>query len=323
VSTFKLLVAAVAALLFLYLVFTFITPLFEQKVNLSSASEGILLDAQNNLGKSNSIEVKLKSGQTVNARNLDSISRTVAFTCLGEGCCPFVENCQKALSVSEEILLVNENIQTTLSARCEQKTGIHACQLYVGNTPAQLEWKNTILPTELSVSANNLIHGTLLNTGDLGTENVIITLKLYQKQFTNGFETENKEFENKLTFQELKRKATISFSIPLTVTQPGEYTVFLKATGEEAGTAELSGKLIIIGDAVSNCARDPSRTENGTYDFSIDKCRKKRFCTGCDFTFECKKEWEKAPVSGNTYYDDERGTPDFVYWIYEQKKGEC
>jgi hypothetical protein len=248
----------------------------------------------------------------------------VSFECSNEeNCCSFIKDCKKAVSASPEVLFINEPVKTNLSARCEQKTGIQACTIYIGNTPAQLEWKETTLPDHVLLGQKKTVQGKILNTGETDTQNVVLILELYQKVFSGGLETEEKAFENTLNFDELKSKSFLSFSIPLETAQAGEYTIILKETGEEAGFAQLTGKLKVEGENTSLCSTDKTKTEEGTYDFSIGSCRKKRYCTSCDFAFECKTQWEKLPVTGNSYYDDERGTNEFVYWIYDDINGQC
>ena len=128
----QILVTAVIAVLFLYLVLTFVFPLFNSAPDLDKAVNPLLNNAQATLGKSETLSTQLKKGQTILAKNFNSPLRSVAFACNSPDCCSYIENCRSPLIVTPERIIINQSIKSQLTARCEPTVGLHACKVYVG-----------------------------------------------------------------------------------------------------------------------------------------------------------------------------------------------
>ncbi|QQR92435.1 MAG: hypothetical protein IPJ89_04765 [Candidatus Iainarchaeum archaeon] len=317
-NVFKLLVTGLIAVAFLYIVFTTIAPLFADKTPLQAHVEPLLVNAQARLGEAQVLSLNLKKDQSLRASNFDTPLRSVAFACNSSSeCCPTPTNCPNAIVASPTNLIVNESVRATLSVRCDPKIGLQACKIYVGKVPAQLEWKSTDIPTQLDLSTGSTIiaKGSLLNSGELASETITLTLTVKEKRFSEGKEQVVTVTEAEQTLPPIPAGKNTAVELRVDITEAGEYTIELMAQGEDAGAAKKEGIIHVTGFTASTCHATTSSI-GGFLDEETGMCSKEKFCEGCDFAFECRDAWiAKGGVTGTTY-DSTRGSNTVVYAIY-------
>ncbi|MDP2666236.1 MAG: hypothetical protein Q8P05_01920 [Candidatus Diapherotrites archaeon] len=323
-NVFKLLVMAVGAVALLYIILLLFAPLFSTPPNIAHAAEGLLLTAQTDLGKSYSTTLDVRAEQSLDARSLDEPSRSVAFACSGIDCCDDPRDCPLPLTVNAQRILFHQDIRTTFSARCEETAGIHACTVYVGKRPAQLEWRDLVLP-----EVNNgddlpyVAQATIFNTGEIILRDVTVLLRVYESQVFAG----NEEKIIIHTQEQIIPALDPSSGYPLAFTEtilPGNYTIDLFASAQEGGFDRVRKDVHITGETISLCQPILENRGLGTWDGFTELCRAQRDCTGCTFAFECREAWERtAPLSGGGSYDASRGEPGFTYALYEPVEGSC
>jgi hypothetical protein len=324
-NTFNLLLAAIVAIALIGVFFFDFASFFTPQTALAKHAPSLLLEAQGTLGKTSSITLSLKEGDTIYARNLDGTTRSVSFACSGENCCPSLESCPYPLSVTGDRIRINEGIKTTLSARCETLNQLHACTLYIGKEPAQLEMENTLAtsPFTLNGVTEYPIQTTIHNIGGVDAENITFTATLLQDQIVAGKTKPIEIQKTETTLPSLKAGASQNVNVSLSLTTIGTFHLILRTHSDEGGFDEEEKELVLTGTNAQLCQRDLTTKENAQFD-GIDKvCRKKVFCTGCGFAYNCRETWEKeSPLTGGGSYDPENGTPSFVYQIWPSS-GAC
>lgn len=317
-NVFKLLVTGIIAIAFLYIVFNTIAPLFADKTPLQQNVEPLLVNAQARLGETQVLTLNLKKDQALRASNFDTPLRSVAFACTSTTeCCASPTNCPNAIVASPTNLIVKENVRATLSVRCDPKIGLQACKIYVGKIPAQLEWKSISIPTQLDLSQSNTLiaKGSLLNSGELDSESITLTLRVKENRFSEGKLQDVIVEEVEQTIASIPAGKSTSVELGVEITDAGEYTIELIATGEDAGTVKKEGTISVTGFTASTC-RATTSSVGGFLDEETGKCSKEKYCEGCDFAFECKQAWiNRGGVTGTTY-DSNRGSNTVVYAIY-------
>lgn len=313
-----MLVTAVVAGLILYMASVQIAPFLEPQTPFAKAAESVLLDAQSELGKSASISLTLSPDQSIFARNFDEPTRSVAFSCAGNECCPLAEGCSQAYASTPERIITYRKATVSLSARCMNSgVGVHACTLYIGREPAQVVWQN-IQAERDAIQAGETISfsGTIRNTGELNTGALRVRVEVWGTQFENGSEKDVKISEETREAENIDAGQSSSARIETRILTPGEYRVRVIAEGENAGSDEKVFELSVEGEVVSLCEADNTRAFEKSVDGFLNMCREKRFCTGCGFAFECRNAWETAqPASGEGYYDTTRGESGFAYYL--------
>ncbi|MEK6970490.1 MAG: hypothetical protein AABW68_02230 [archaeon] len=325
-NTHQLLITAIIALAIMGLLFTDFASLFMPLTALNTHAPALLLEAQGELGQGSSITLSLKEGDTLSARNLDSRTRTIAFACSGTDCCPDMEtSCPFSLSVTPDRMRINEGIKTTLTARCETVSSIHACTLYIGEEPAQLDMGPTTLTTPFTIQGKTdfPIHTRIRNNGKVDANEIHITAKLTEEQIIGGIPTPTLIGNTETTLSQIEggEEQEVSLAIPLTKT--GAFQLTLRVEGEGGGYEEEEYDIIVEGTNAILCARDTATKENPQYDGIDGLCRKKVFCTGCAFAYDCRDTWKKqSPLTQGGYYDPDDGTPEYAYQLWPSN-GTC
>lgn len=324
-NTHNLLIVAIIALALIGLFYFNFASYFTPQTALAKHAPALLLEAQGTPGKTASITLTLKEGDTIYARNLDGTTRNVSFSCSGEDCCPTMDACSYPLSVTGDRIRINEGIKTTLSARCETLNQLHACTLYIGKEPAQLEMENTLAtsPFTLNGATEYPIQTTIHNLGEVDAENITFTAILVQEQIVAGKKKPIEIQKKEATLPSLKAGASENVNVSLPLTTSGTYQLILRAHSEGGGFDEEAKELILTGTNAQLCQRDLITKENAQFDGIEKVCRKKVFCTGCGFAFNCREIWEKeSPLTGGGYYDAENGTPQYAYQLWPSS-GTC
>jgi len=314
----RILVTAVVAGLVLYLVSVQIAPFLEPQTPFAKAAESVLLDAQSELGKSASIALTINADQSIFARNFDEPTRSVAFSCAGNECCPILENCSLAYASTAERIITYQKSEVSLTARCEDSgVRVHACTLYIGREPAQAVWQNVQAASNTIQSGETIsFSGTIRNTGELSTGDLRVRVEVWGTQFENGKEKEIKIHEDEVAVENIDAGESSSAQIETRILAPGDYRVRVIVEGENAGSDEKVFEIRAQGEIISLCSADMTRAVEKSVDGFVNMCREKRFCTGCGFAFECRDAWENAqPASGEGYYDTTRGESGFAYYL--------
>ncbi len=325
-NAFQLFITAIIAGAVLYFVGTFIAPLFSPTVDLGQETKAILVQAQADLGQTKSIFLSLKQGQTLDARNLDEQTRSVAFTCNGPECCPFIDNCKEPFSVTPERILVNQSSKTNLSARCQTVNQIHACKVYVGKLPGQVVLQNISIPDTLEINGKKTLNATgiIYNSGEVPASNIIVRLEMLQNQLIEETETLVVIDSEEETIETISAKGKTPLDLTILVQQPGNYVVRVIAQAEDAGFASEEKTLLVSGEPFSLCHRDLTKEESAYFDTFDNRCRKKVYCASCDFTYECRHAWQReAPVALPQFYDAERGEKTFTFLVYPDDDEQC
>ncbi len=314
----RMLVTSVIVGVVLYLIFSMWTPILSVQTNFSKAAESVLIEAQSDLGESASISLSVSKDQSLFARNFDTSTRSVSFSCAGSECCPLIENCPSAYASTRERILTLQNTEVSLTARCELSgAGIHACVLYIGKEPAQVRWENVSAPSGALEAGDEIIFsGMIRNTGELTSDSLNVRAEIWGTAFENGRETQMIMVESEKIIEPIDAGKTRSVNVPITILTPGEYRAVLSVEGADSGKDTREFSLKITGETVSLCAPDYTRAYEKTYDAFEDVCREKRFCNDCDFAFSCRQAWQREqPVSLPQFYDPTRGETGFAYLI--------
>ncbi|MEK6901995.1 MAG: hypothetical protein AABX02_00210, partial [archaeon] len=313
-NVFNLLIAAIVAIVLLFLIYSQFSPYFTSETKIGSLTEGLLNEAQADLGHAKGTFLTLKEGQSLYARNLDSITRTVAFACSTTECCTFIEGCTEPLSVTSDRIVINDTHKASITARCTEINQIHACKVYVGGEPAQ------VILEKVTVQENVTINGTqelpiivsVRNTGENTAGNVTVRAEWIENQTIAGVEVPKVIQTNEKTIDVLDGKKDETVELSILMSKLGTYSVRVSVLGEDAGSETKMITIHIAGVEANLCARDLTKKEAAFFDSFDQMCRKKVFCTGCAFTYECRQIWEKeAVITGGfgTGYDPDRGEP--------------
>ncbi len=321
----QILVTAVIAVLFLYLVLTFVFPLFNSAPDLDKAVNPLLNNAQATLGKSETLSTQLKKGQTILAKNFNSPLRSVAFACNSPDCCSYIENCRSPLIVTPERIIINQSIKSQLTARCEPTVGLHACKVYVGNTPAQLEWHSLQIPFALDLTQGTIIEtkGNLLNSGETDSGNITLEMRIIEERLQEGKLQQVEVVKTTQEITSLPAGKNTSISLTAEIKNPGTYTIMVRATAFDGGSAEKKDAITVSGEIQSECRTTISQPQ-GILDTDTGMCRRKKFCEGCTFAFECRQAWiDKGGITG-AIFDTNRGENTFTYTLYRPNaEGVC
>ncbi len=325
-DVFRLLITAVIAGLILYFLSGLMTPILRPQTNLSKAAENILLDAQADLGESASISLSTSADQSLYARNFDTLTRTVSFSCSGSECCPYLEKCPTAYGSTAERILTFQNADVSLTARCElSDAGIHACVVYLGKEPAQVKWSTASAPSGMLTTKNEItFSGSVRNTGELTTNSLSVRVEIWGTTIVSGKEIETIVEQGEQTLERIESQKTKTVSIPITISTPGEYRAVMSVQGADAGKDTREFSVVITGDLISLCAPDLTKAFEKTYDGFDDVCKEKRFCLNCDFAFSCRQAWQREqPASLPYFYDTTHGETGFTYHISPAENGTC
>lgn len=324
-NVFNLIIVAIIAIALIGVFFFDFASFFTPQTNLAKHAPALLLEAQGTPGQTSSITLSLKEGDTIYARNLDATTRNVSFACSGENCCPTMDECPYPLSVTGDRIRINQSIKTSLSARCETINQLHACTLYIGKEPAQLEMENTLAtsPFTLNGTTEYPIQTTIHNAGGVDAKDITFTAVLFQNQIVGGKNTPVEIQKAETTLPSVEGGTSQNANLSLSLTTTGNYQLVLRAQAEDGGFDEETIELILTGTNAQLCQRDLLTKESAQFD-GIDKvCRKKVFCTGCGFAYNCREIWQKeSPLTGGGFYDQENGTPQFAYQVWPSS-GTC
>lgn len=322
-NVFQLLLTVIVAGVLLFFIAQNVIPLLNPEANLKGHAETLLLEAQSDLGQGKGLQLGLKSGQSLRARNLDAPTRNVAFACAGNGCCEGLEACGKPLSVTQDRILVHENTKATMTARCESISGIHACTLFVGDEPAQLVLSDVTVPSTLTLQGQGTlsVSGTLRNSGEVSANAMVFNVQLIEDQILAGTPTPTLVQEQSETIESLAAGKSQSISLDMPLNRVGTFTVRVRASSLDAGFEEKQYDLHVNGTEAETCAT--GATLETTFDSFENACRTKLSCSGCAFAYECRNAWkEQAPAASGSTYDDTQGTPDYTF-LLTPSNGTC
>jgi hypothetical protein len=314
----QLVIAAIIAIALIGLFFFNFASYFTPQTSLSKHAPSLLLEAQGKLGTPSSVTLSLKQGDTIYARNLDQITRTVSFACSGEKCCDTLAGCPYPISVTPDRILIHQSIQTTLTARCETINQLHVCKLYIGKAPAQVGMTLSLPsnPFTIQGATNYPIQATLYNYGETDMKETIFTATLIQEQIIAGKKNPISIFSTQTSIPEIKvgKKENVVLTFPLT--QTGEFQITLRAQAEDGGFVGETNTILIQGNNAQLCQIDLTKNESAQFDGIDNVCRKKVFCTGCEFAYQCTDAWGQEPLTGSSATTYENGAPQYTYQVW-------
>lgn len=308
-SIFRLAVYAIAALALLWIIFTYLLPLFFPPQDVVGGMGDALAASQTSLGKTLTKEILYPENFAADAeQQLDEPDMGVVFKCNSASLC-----LDGIADVDEKNrrLYVRESRDIMTSFRCIEERGMHACVIYLGSAPAQVE----ILDFEaaekynLSRGGKPKIAFTIANTGALAAVEVTGTAKVYRKTMIGGEEVEQLFLEppaETISAIEPEKTARMEFDFSAGITKNGKYAVDVKVEGPDAGFGTKRFEFEVSGapELPSTCVA----TEEGETTAGDGICETKYFCEGCAMASECKWAWEEN-LKGAAF---EIGSPKFT-----------
>ncbi len=326
-NVFRMAITAIIAGVVIYLAVGLLGPLLPPRTDLTRATEGILVEAQADIGHNAVLTLSVSKDQSLSARNFDAPTRSVAFACSSEDCCSYLENCKGLYATTAERMFILHDTKTTLTARClSSEANIHACKLYIGKEPAQVIWERVQEPDTSTLNTNHTISfsGIIRNVGETPSESIRVSVDILGKVFNQGKEMETIITHAEQTIEGLNPNKNALVTLEISLSTPGNYRAVLSVEGTDAGKETKEFSISVTGETVSLCQVDITRPFDPSYDSFEDVCRIKRHCTGCAFSFECRDAWENySPAQGDAYYDPNKGEPGFAYLTYPSENGIC
>ncbi|MBU0636181.1 hypothetical protein KKE06_04100 [Candidatus Micrarchaeota archaeon] len=291
---FRLLVAAIVALAFLWIFFTYLAPLFAQPTNeIEKIFEGLPL-------------AKTSPGQTTSlgiiAFSRDDILRSSAFSESGTDtilecnspfhCCDKGNRCGSKARWDEQQIQFSQHQNTPVFLRCDEQFDFFACTIFVGQKPPQIELQEPSFETTLDLAVKNMFSVSIdiQNTGEAPSKPGLIEWRLLKK--TDGLFESPAIVIGQEPFESLFPLETTTTRIEVTVGVEGDYQLHLKAIAEDAGFEEQ-----IIEFQASNqsnpCRALTQQAIQKTFNTIARLCTEKFFCTECYLATHCKQAWEQ------------------------------
>ncbi len=312
-APFRILVYAIAAILLIMIFLNYVVPYFLQAQDVEKEIGTLLTKAEFSLGKYKSASIQLAAGAVLKEAIFNSSNRVVGFRCNS------AELCLDFVSYKNGRLSVNKGIKTTASARCAYAHDLFTCKIYFGKEPAQLALKALQIKDIIDLGKNeNIANFTVKNTGKDEARDVKATAKIYKRYYAD-YEW-HKEFvrQNEKLLGNIGSGSEINAEIELLIEESGNYALEIIASAEDAGFDSVEKTFEAIG-AASLC-NATSQEGFASYNSETGKCRKRSFCSGCFYAYECRGAWEEAKGAEKTF---ESAEPGFAYEITDAIDGAC
>ncbi len=285
-SGFRLLVYAIVAVSVLALVYLIMLPMLLPVSNNIAIIERTLKASETGPGMGFHEEVTVKEGEGFSGQTFDRRTRNVAFQCnSADVCCPQKEKCSLAIEWDNRAVKFNESRTVLVTTRCEMRHGLHACTVYIGADPAQIEIGSINAPKEFDLGKEApYFEVAFSNTGSQETQQTEIEVQIFRRYLEEGKWVE-RPVENASAVEAFgglkpgeKRRRTIYVSL----NENGSFRAEIRVSGLEAGFEEKSVQFTATG-AANYCkptgCLDPS--------FLHGKCVARCHCTKCMLGKEC------------------------------------
>ncbi|MEK6972956.1 MAG: C40 family peptidase [archaeon] len=293
-SVFKLLIAAIVAIVLLYIFFTYFAPYYLWPHDPVAAIKQQLIKAELDLGKSQMIPFLFNADFATNASVFESKARSIAFNCNDSAnCCDkglSGKGCSNKIVWDERKVIFDKTINTKITARCFEEE-LAVCKVFIGKEPAQLEadsnYENLL---DLSKSNKFTAKITIKNIGKLGTQDIKISGSLFKKNDDGSKELVD---EQSGLMMPLLANDLNYFEVNFQPKKSGEYFAFFHIYDASDLTDFSDVNLefeAINATVVSACKITEQIAE---FDIVSEQCETKYLCENCTFAFECKEAWEK------------------------------
>ncbi len=292
-SSFRLLVYAIAAVLFIWLFMGYIAPLFFPGHDPATEIGKMLEEAEMVLGRGKSNKLLFNGGSSFKGKSFDSPIRNVVFECNSASlCCPKGVSCNSAIEWDERTILFQETRSIETTVRCNEEYGISTCKVYFGNKPAQIGIKSIEVKEEFDLEKEKPIIGiSVENSGSQEMLQGSIEVKVFQvveighepKEILLSALTKT-EAIGALGAGKQKEK-----EIELAIEADGEYKLRVRASGLEAGSDEKIVSLKTTG-STSSCTASKCNSPA----LAAGKCIARCYCTGCVLGTDCVQKLKEA-----------------------------
>ncbi|MFH1224299.1 MAG: transglycosylase SLT domain-containing protein [Candidatus Diapherotrites archaeon] len=291
-SIFRLAVYAIAALAFLWIMLAYFGPLPAESV--AEQMGNALASSRTSLGKTLTKEILYPENFSVDAgQQLDEPDMGVVFKCNSASLC-----LGGAADIDEENrrLYVNESRDIMTSFRCAEEMGMHACVVYLGLEPAQVEMLDFESSEKYDLAAGDKpkISFTVANTGELAAVEITGTAMVYRKTLLGGKEVEQLflgPVVKTVRVIEPGKTAHIDFDFSSGITKNGKYAADVRVEGPDAGFGTKRFEFEVAGapEVPSACVAK----EEGETTLESGICILHYLCEGCENASECKWAWEE------------------------------
>ena len=295
-SVFRLLIYAIASAVLIALVYTIMFPLVFPGTDNSMLIENNLKTAEIGLGLGFKSDLVAKEGEGFSGQSFDTRLRNVAFICnSAELCCPQGQKCGLAIEWDNRLIKFKKSAVVPTTARCSYELGLFACNIYLGESPAQIEIKSVEVEKQIDLEKKTAtIQVEFENSGSQRTEQTGVGIEIFQKYLEDG------EWKDGLiqsaskteTFGVLEPGKKMSKIIALNIEENGEFRADIKAFGSDAGYSEKTVNFTTAG-AGNQCSYSSYEAPMN----SGEKCIVKTQCTNCTFGNECKDKVIEAASS--------------------------
>ncbi|MDO8627080.1 MAG: hypothetical protein Q7K42_01315, partial [Candidatus Diapherotrites archaeon] len=239
--------------------------------------------------------------------SFDSRTRTVNFKCNNLSvCCSKNEKCGK-IYWEDRILSNPEKIKIKLSFRCLIISSLDACTVFVGETPAQLEFSKTPKELEFKHEDSTLIFSNeLKNSGEKPEVNEI-TVSISARRILGEEKILQYSGEQKIGSLYPNTSQIFNYEIPAEkINIDGIYEIELTASALNSGEDKKTIQLKVKNSPNSNC--EVNLTKDSLPELVEGKCVKKIYCNNCTLAGECRNLWEEKLDTSLEIVD-----PEFTY----------
>ncbi len=286
---FKLLVYAIAALAIIALFYSLVYPLLFPTEESIEIIEKSLRASETGQGMSFTTNIFFHQGEGIQGETFDTKTRNVAFQCNGTNyCCPQGTECPLAVEWDNRSLKFNKSEVMPVTTRCDSIGGIYACNIYMGNKPAQLEIESMDFPKEVDLSQGPMsFHLKIKNTGEQDSNNIKVEVNVFQRYLEEGQWVE-RPVETGQHLEEigiLKPNQEIEKTISVGFNQNGEFKTKIKVSGVESGFEERIKEFKSTG-ATDQCK--PTSCEKPEY--LGGECIARCHCEKCLYGYKCEEK---------------------------------
>ena len=236
-NVFRMLIYAIVAFAVIAFILLYLAPLFFPSEKPLELMDIQLDKSEIRLGSFASETIRYSSGSLIQARNLDSSSRSVRFQCTdGSLCCDLGQNCGR-IEWDERKVSFNQTAGVKTNFRCVYEAGIASCTIYFGKAPAQVELLNVPEEKSFDLSAEEaVVSFQVTNTGE---EDMLNPIEVSYEVTREG----EFRFDGSLELNALKKGESAPVNLILDKTrflEGGEHLMEIKAESIEAGFDESS-----------------------------------------------------------------------------------
>lgn len=196
-------------------------------------------------------------------------------------CCPNGDTCSRAIEWDYEKLKIKQDRSIQVYTRCYQYFEELVCRVYFGKKPAQAEI------TDLEYINDNGTITSIIHVTNSGNAELTLgknSLKVLKQVNEEWQDTENKYDQKEINL--LVPGQEHSFVWETNLLTDGNYKLEFKFEGDNSGY-DINSFEIFIGQN-KKCTRDENKFEHQDYNGQV---RTIRFCTGCNFGYECLAQW--------------------------------